>query len=591
VIGKKSGGLNRRTKYLFFKKVRKTHTHIFKILVHRELTTTITVSEYTYANADISVNMKLRGYNVDATTSDTLQHGPTLRFKAGDTVKVTLQNDMATCGATCTHPASGNGYHYSQKTNLHTHGLHVSPESGSDDVFSTVEPGTSGTYTYEIPSDHAGGTFWYHAHHHGSTSLHAASGMIGFMIVEDAADEVPSAILNADEVGPLAIAYMDLPALKSIATDSPGEVWTSDAASDDGGYTGYFVNGKVKPNYDVKLNRWTRIRTVFLATDKDAIISHDGATSGQSCEWYLLAKDGVYVSPAPRALDDGKLYLAPGNRADVMMRCTGSLGTVTVSAEAAAKKRRRSLLQGPGGGGSVAGDLFTITVIADDSAVKTGENYDDLSQFNPKRPAYLMQTLKDEPAGLPTPVTKSVTFTQATGGCGVNNEQFVDKDTSLGSVDLGTVQKWTVNGNEKHPLHIHVNSFQLSGVTDASGYFQDGDWHDVVYRPTGVTIDNYYFMVDRFAGKKVVHCHFLTHEDKGCMGFYTINGAEGTTVSGATASALVTLTTTTSDLASDGTTTTTTTTTTTSSVAGLASMMRSKTIYLFVTTAVTLFFL
>jgi hypothetical protein len=139
-----------------------------------------------------------------------------------------------------------------------------------------------------------------------------------------------------------------------------------------------------------------------------------------------------------------------------------------------------------------------------------------------------------------------------------------------------------------------VNSFQLSGVTDASGYYQDGDWHDVVYRPTGVTIDNYYFMVDRYAGKKVVHCHFLTHEDKGCMAFYTITGAEGTTVSGATASAMATLTTTTSDLASDGTstTTTTTTTTTTSSVAGRATMMlRGKAIYLGITTAVTLFFL
>lgn len=95
---------------------------------------------------------------MDTTSLDTLQHGPTLRFKAGDTVTVTLKNEMATCAmADCTHPASGNGYHYSQKTNLHTHGLHVSPDEGADDVFSTVEPGASGTYTYNIPSDHAGG--------------------------------------------------------------------------------------------------------------------------------------------------------------------------------------------------------------------------------------------------------------------------------------------------------------------------------------------------------------------------------------------------------------------------------------------------
>ena len=35
---------------------------------------------------------------------------------------------------------------------------------------------------------------------------------------------------------------------------------------------------------------------------------------------------------------------------------------------------------------AVAGELFTITVVADDSAVTTGENYDDISQFVRKDP-------------------------------------------------------------------------------------------------------------------------------------------------------------------------------------------------------------
>ena len=112
--------------------------------------------------------------------------------------------------ADCTHPVSGNGYHYSQKTNLHTHGLHVSPDTGADDVFSTVEPGEKWNVYVQNSKRPRRGDVLVSQHHHGSTSLHAASGMIGFMIVEDAADEVPSAILNADEVGPLAIAYMDL---------------------------------------------------------------------------------------------------------------------------------------------------------------------------------------------------------------------------------------------------------------------------------------------------------------------------------------------------------------------------------------------
>jgi hypothetical protein len=40
------------------------------------------------------------------------------------------------------------------------------------------------------------------------------------------------------------------------------------------------------------------------------------------------------------------------------------------------------------------------------------------------------------------------------------------------------------------PRHIHVNSFQLSGVRDSTGdanpYYVDGDWHDVFYQPAQV---------------------------------------------------------------------------------------------------------
>jgi len=32
-----------------------------------------------------------------------------------------------------------------------------------------------------------------------------------------------------------------------------------------------------------------------------------------------------------------------------------------------------------------------------------------------------------------------------------------------GSMAIGTIQRFKLMGNDKHPWHIHVNSFQLSG--------------------------------------------------------------------------------------------------------------------------------
>lgn len=54
-----------------------------------------------------------------------------------------------------------------------------------DSVFVVLEPGNFNKYTYKILDDHAGGTFWYHAHHHGSTALQVGGGAAGVLIVED----------------------------------------------------------------------------------------------------------------------------------------------------------------------------------------------------------------------------------------------------------------------------------------------------------------------------------------------------------------------------------------------------------------------
>jgi FtsP/CotA-like multicopper oxidase with cupredoxin domain len=110
---------------------------------------------------------------------------PTIDITPGDTIHMTLHNDLPnddpSCGpaaeADMDHPHCFNG------TNLHTHGLWVSPTGNSDNVLLSIYPGTIFDYIYNIPPDHPAGTFWYHTHLHGSTALQVSSGMAGAIII------------------------------------------------------------------------------------------------------------------------------------------------------------------------------------------------------------------------------------------------------------------------------------------------------------------------------------------------------------------------------------------------------------------------
>ena len=94
--------------------------------------------------------------------------GEVIRVRPGDILRVNfinrLQNntykllrdavDDIDCTQTnCTRQFTP--YEHPNSTNLHTHGLHVSPKQPSDDVLHTViPPGGRYTYTYQIPKNH-----------------------------------------------------------------------------------------------------------------------------------------------------------------------------------------------------------------------------------------------------------------------------------------------------------------------------------------------------------------------------------------------------------------------------------------------------
>ncbi|MEX3984866.1 multicopper oxidase family protein [Paraburkholderia sp. EG287A] len=145
-------------------------------------TVNLTVKKGSYGIYNPETNsfdtVSMRSYNGCPT-------GPTITIKPGATLKLNLKNSLTATDPPdfCPDQVDHSTPHCFNHTNIHTHGLHVSPSGTSDNVLLTVLPGATQSYTYQIPATHPSGTFWYHAHLHGSTAIDVASGMAGVLIV------------------------------------------------------------------------------------------------------------------------------------------------------------------------------------------------------------------------------------------------------------------------------------------------------------------------------------------------------------------------------------------------------------------------
>ena len=114
--------------------------------------------------------------------------GPVIEVLPGNTLRLNLINGLDRADPTCgSNPQPSlqlpPGVGCFNTVNLHTHGWHVSPAGNSDNVLLNIAPQTQFPYEYNIPADHPAGTFWYHAHRHGSTAVQVASGEAGVLVV------------------------------------------------------------------------------------------------------------------------------------------------------------------------------------------------------------------------------------------------------------------------------------------------------------------------------------------------------------------------------------------------------------------------
>jgi len=409
-----------------------------------------------------AAGVRLAGRDTSALGFNGTSPGPTLRVRPGDELAVRLTNRL------------------DQPTNLHTHGLRVSPQANSDNPFISIEPGTSFDYLCRIPPDHPAGTHWYHPHHHGVAADQVFGGLAGALIV----DRGPDLPVTEDRV--LLVTDTTL--------DSDGQVAQVGAMDKAMGRHGelVLVNGQHQPTIPAVPGATQRWRIINGCVSRVLPIRLDGHSLVH------VAQDGTFL-PIPVSAD--RVVLAPGNRADVIIRPIGT-GRYPLIVDFV----DRGGMDGMMGGSTTASGPVTLATM-----VTTGP-----SVTAPPLPASLPA---ETAATGPVTAQRQIVFQMGMGMGGmaftIDGRTF-DAARDDQTTTLGAVEEWTVTnpGPLAHPFHLHVWPFTVMAISDSTR--PAGVPQDVVLIPARGWV-RLRIPFTRFPGRSVFHCHILDHEDAGMM--------------------------------------------------------------------------
>jgi len=420
--------------------------------------------------------------------------GPTLRVHPGDTLEIVLENRLIESASGQPDAAPHANYNL---TNLHMHGLHVSPSGESDNVFLTIAPGEIFHYRITVPKNHPPGTYWYHAHRHGSTAIQVASGMAGAIIVEGGLDQAP----ELKGVGEKILVFQQF-VMRPQPGGKPAEVLPEDIyAPGTDVQIVTAINGQVTPEIVMRpreIQRWRMIhagisRTVNLNLEGHRLheIAYDGLTTGS-----LSARS--------------QIELQPGNRADVLVQACDQPGTYLLKTEVTGK------------GAAVRGLTVPATYVA--KVVVSGEpmadaklpGSDALAKYRPAE----LRPIQDDEVQRRREFTLLGTESDQGGIYQINGAAF-DPTVFDPVMPLGSVEQWTITSQVGgHPFHPHINPMELTVMDPETGK-PERVWRDTVFVRPGETIKVRTRIAD-FTGRSVLHCHILDHEDKGMMRAFEI---------------------------------------------------------------------
>jgi suppressor of ftsI len=460
--------------------------------------------------------------------------GPTLQLNPGDTLKLSITNDLST-------NLDGNEL----ATNFHFHGGHVPAMGQGDNVYRSLGPGETMEVVIPVPAEtQSAGMNWYHPHHHMSTHVQVYGGLAGTIQIGDTLDAWPQ-YKGVFTEQTLALSEVNI---------QDGKI--ERLGTSDGFMVGWQkrVNGQLNPTMTMRPGE-TRIWNLANIGSRGLF---NLALTDENLEnpWQatILAVDGneTDMRPLPLSLSADPLRM---QNALAPTAIPGG-GRLAMAVTAPTEPGTYYLIDG--WGGDEFNGRFGTNVVPPPGPPPPFTLADAVNFWNSPPPVqgyFKLATIEvaGDPINVPPPVfpvqppspmftaeadvTREVIFDligdteqeQVDNALadifGINGKSFGETITPL--VEIGTVEEWTIRNETviTHSFHIHQGKFTVVAVngeavdpfaaagTGEQTYISE---MDVVMVPPGESV-TIRFGVENFPGNYVFHCHVLPHEDQGMM--------------------------------------------------------------------------
>ncbi|GAB2564905.1 multicopper oxidase family protein [Nocardia heshunensis] len=416
---------------------------------------------------------------------------PTLHAKPGETLTLTLVN------------------HLPVATNLHFHGLHVSPTGDSDDPFVCVPPGATHVYRLAIPANHPDGTYWYHSHAMGTSCPDHDDAMSAMFMPGDVENQIFDGLSGALIIGdnrdrlPEGLRHIKAHTLvlKDVQLAKNDKIVQSDKKTsiDSNAETVRLVNGQLRPVLTMRPGETQLWRFVNAGAD----IFYNLTVAG--FHFSFIGEDGI---PVTQVTSGDNALLPPGKRYDVLLTAPAHAGTAWLDTMAYSN--------GPQGDSYPEVKLLRVDIAG------------EAEHAAPTLPTS-MPGAQPDLTGASIAQQRSLQLSEDSAGTSffLNDKQFAMGSSVFATpARLGTVEEWTLTNTagEDHPFHLHTTSFQVMSINDAAQpYTHRQDIvlvpHAVNGVPGKVTIR---IPFDDFAGRWMFHCHIAAHEDNGMMSYIDV---------------------------------------------------------------------
>jgi FtsP/CotA-like multicopper oxidase with cupredoxin domain len=500
--------------------------------------------------------------------------GPTLRLRPGNVLDLLLANELPLQSpdeaAADVAQETANAFvdtrpHPFNTTNLHTHGLHVSPVGNSDNVLLAIPAQTSFPYEVKVPPDHPPGTYWYHAHAHGSTAIQVGSGMAGALIIEDDEAELPPALRAASAREKVMVIQTILYDTEGKADDITAFFPGPNQADCDAGKSSCTwpssnrrttINGEIVPVIRMRPGEVQRWRLIDSAFRDSMFLRLEGHALHE------IALDGLYLGRVDTWGPDQTVELQPGYRSDVLVKASAAPGTYRLL-DVAVNPPGPPPAQCTGAGGATTAAVARLAAF---NAPTLAGAPVALRGVAEKESVLALVVVEGEPLDMALPTSAEMAplapfpgvdlQAQAVGvqeavfklGSGENPSDprnyfqinyHAFNPTRVRYVKLGATDLWNLTtigdppcvprGGQgsipalPHVFHIHVNPFQTTRL-DPAGQ-PEVVWKDTLLVPPATNLQVFTRYLD-YIGPFVMHCHILDHEDLGMMEIVEVVGEQ-----------------------------------------------------------------